>query len=105
MLIETMALTGRALRKWVRNPAAVLPGFFVALFYVLLLGSSFNPAKLVPPGAPPQVAATILASAFSGAPTDNLDISEPYSQHQYREQRSIYQASLKTLRKSCSSQS
>ena len=64
-----MALTGRALRKWVRNPAAVLPGFFVALFYVLLLGSSFNPDKLVPPGAPPQVGATILQSAFAGAPT------------------------------------
>src|SRR5215467_6865086 len=69
MFQETLALTTRALRKWARNPAAVLPGFFVALFYVLLLGSSFNPAKLVPAGAPPQVAATILASAFSGAPT------------------------------------
>lgn len=69
MFQETFALTIRALRKWVRNPAAVLPGFFVALFYVLLLGSSFNPSKLVPPGAPASVAATILQQSFAGAPT------------------------------------
>jgi ABC-2 type transport system permease protein len=69
MIQETLALTVRALKKWFRNPAAVMPGFFIALFYVVLLGSSFNPSKLVPPGAPPQVAATILQQAFSGAPT------------------------------------
>jgi len=69
MFQETIALTIRALRKWVRNPAAVLPGFFVALFYVLLLGSSFNPSKLVPAGAPPSVALTILQLSFAGAPT------------------------------------
>ncbi len=69
MISETLALSARALRKWFRNPAAVLPGFFIALFYVLLLGSSFNPSKLVPAGAPPQVAATILQQSFNGAPT------------------------------------
>ncbi|HEX4919412.1 MAG TPA: ABC transporter permease [Candidatus Bathyarchaeia archaeon] len=69
MFQETYALTIRALRKWVRNPAAVLPGFFVALFYVLLLGSSFNPSKLIPAGAPASVAATILQQSFAGAPT------------------------------------
>ncbi len=69
MITETYVLTVRALLKWFRNPAAVLPGFFVALFYVVLLGSSFNPSKLVPPGAPPQVAATILQASFQGAPT------------------------------------
>jgi len=69
MISETLALSARALRKWFRNPAAVLPGFFIALFYVLLLGSSFNPNKLIPPGAPPQVAATILQQSFNGAPT------------------------------------
>ena len=68
MFLETYALTIRALRKWVRNPAAVLPGFFVALFYVLLLGSSFNPSRLVPPGNP-LAAATILQQSFAGAPT------------------------------------
>ena len=69
MFQETFVLSVRALRKWFRNPAAVLPGFFIALFYVALLGSSFNPSKLVPAGAPPQVAATILQQAFAGAPT------------------------------------
>jgi ABC-type multidrug transport system permease subunit len=66
---ETLALTSRALRKWVRNPAAVLPGFFIALFYVALLGSSFNPTKVVPPGTPPQIANSILSQTFGGAPT------------------------------------
>ncbi len=69
MISETIVLTVRALKKWVRNPAAVMPGFFVALFYVVLLGSSFNPSKLVPAGAPPQIAQTILQASFNGAPT------------------------------------
>jgi ABC transporter DrrB family efflux protein len=68
LISETLALTGRALRKWIRNPAAVLPGFFIALFYVALLGSSFNPTKVVPPGTPPQIANAILAQTFGGAP-------------------------------------
>jgi ABC transporter DrrB family efflux protein len=69
LIAETVALAARALRKWVRNPAAVLPSFFIALFYVALLGSSFNPTKLVPAGAPPGVASSILQSTFAGAPT------------------------------------
>ena len=69
MIAETIALAVRALRKWVRNPAAVLPGFFVALFYVALLGSSFNPSKLIPASAPSYVAASILQQFFAGAPT------------------------------------
>ncbi len=68
MINETLALTARALKKWVRNPAAVLPGFFIALFYVALLGSSFNPTKVVPPGTPPQYANAILQQTFGGAP-------------------------------------
>ncbi len=64
MIGETLALTGRALRKWVRNPAAVLPGFFIALFYVALLGSSFNPTKLAPAGVP----GSAILQAFGGAP-------------------------------------
>jgi ABC-2 type transport system permease protein len=64
LIAEIVALAARALRKWVRNPAAVLPSFFVALFYVALLGSSFNPTKLAPPGATSAILQT-----FSGAPT------------------------------------
>jgi ABC-2 type transport system permease protein len=68
LISETLALAGRALRKWVRNPAAVLPGFFVALFYVALLGSSFNPTKIVPAGVPMSIASSILSQTFGGAP-------------------------------------
>jgi ABC-2 type transport system permease protein len=64
LISETLALTSRALRKWIRNPAAVLPGFFIALFYVALLGSSFNPTKL----APPNVPGNAILQAFGGAP-------------------------------------
>lgn len=69
MISETTALAVRALRKWFRNPAAVLPGFFIALFYVALLGSSFNPTKLVPANAPSFVTSSILQLFFAGAPT------------------------------------
>jgi ABC-2 type transport system permease protein len=48
MFGDLFALTGRALRKWIRNPAAVLPGFFTALFYLALFGNSFNPTSLIP---------------------------------------------------------
>ncbi len=65
MIAETVALAARALRKWVRNPAAVLPSFFVALFYVALLGSSFNPTKLAPTGVP----GSAILQTFGGAPT------------------------------------
>lgn len=69
MISETIALSGRALKKWVRNPAAVLPGFFIALFYVALLGSSFNPDKLVPSSVPSSIANSVLQQTFAGAPT------------------------------------
>jgi ABC-2 type transport system permease protein len=68
MFDETLALTFRALRKWVRNPASVMPGLFTAMFYLALFGSSFNPANLIPSGAGAQGSA-ILQAAFGGAPT------------------------------------
>jgi len=68
MFDETLALTFRALRKWVRNPASILPGLFTAMFYLALFGSSFNPANLIPSGAGAQGSA-ILQAAFGGAPT------------------------------------
>ena len=36
MFDETLALTNRALKKWVRNPATILPGLFTAAFYLAL---------------------------------------------------------------------
>jgi ABC-2 type transport system permease protein len=68
MIGETAALTFRALRKWVRNPAAVMPGLFTAIFYLALFGSSFNPANLIPSSAK-QYASAILQQSFGGAPT------------------------------------
>ena len=78
MFGDLLALTGRALRKWIRNPAAVLPGFFTALFYIALFGNSFNPTSLIPSNlggfqlTPPelqQIKTSILTQTFGGAAT------------------------------------
>ncbi len=68
MIGETIALSNRALKKWVRSPAAVIPGLATALFYLALFGSSFNPTNLIPAGVGggPGV---ILQTAFGGAKT------------------------------------
>jgi ABC-2 type transport system permease protein len=75
---DLIALTARALRKWIRNPAAVLPGFFTALFYLALFGNSFNPTSLIPSnigGFPlsstelASIKASILSQTFGGAAT------------------------------------
>jgi ABC-2 type transport system permease protein len=75
---DLSALTGRALRKWIRNPAAVLPGFFTALFYIALFGNSFNPTSLIPsnfggiqlsPSELQTIKASILSQTFGGATT------------------------------------
>ena len=65
---ETFALTLRALRKWVRNPASIMPGLATSLFYLILFGNSFNPANLIPSSAGGQ-ASSVLQAAFGGAPT------------------------------------
>ncbi len=48
MFNDTVALTGRSLKKWIRNPAAIMPGLFMAVFWLALFGSSFNPVNSVP---------------------------------------------------------
>ena len=50
MINETLVLSARALKKWIRNPAAVVPGLVTSIFYIALFGSSFNPANLIPSG-------------------------------------------------------
>jgi len=66
---DTIALTERALKKWVRNPAAVLPGLFTAAFWLVLFGNSFNPTNLIPS----QIAGAALpASVISAIKTDIL---------------------------------
>ena len=66
MIGETLILSARALKKWIRNPAAVVPGLVTSIFYIALFGSSFNPSNLVPPGVP---SSAILGLVFQGAPT------------------------------------
>jgi len=67
MINETIVLSARALKKWIRNPAAVVPGLVTSLFYIVLFGSSFNPTNLIPSYV--TGAQTILQQAFGGAPT------------------------------------
>jgi ABC-2 type transport system permease protein len=78
MFGDLIALTGRSLRKWVRNPAAVLPGLFTSLFYLALFGNSFNPTSLIPsniagfqlnPSQLLQIKTSILSQTFGGAST------------------------------------
>ena len=70
MISETLVLSARALKKWIRNPAAVVPGLVTSIFYIALFGSSFNPSNLVPPQFQGTAAASqILQAAFGGAPT------------------------------------
>lgn len=73
---DTIALTQRALKKWIRNPAAVLPALFTAAFWLALFGSSFNPTNLIPsqfggtilpPSVISQIRSTILGQTFGGA--------------------------------------
>lgn len=75
---DLVALSNRALLKWIRNPAAVLPGFFTALFYIALFGNSFNPTALVPSNINgfqlsaselEQIKTAILSQTFGGAAT------------------------------------
>jgi ABC-2 type transport system permease protein len=72
------ALTRRALLKWIRNPAAVLPGLFTSVFYLALFGNSFNPTSLIPANIGgfqlttaqlEQIRSSILTQTFGGAAT------------------------------------
>jgi len=75
---DLAALTNRALLKWIRNPAAVLPGFFTAFFYLALFGNSVNPTSLIPSNFEgfqltaaelAQIKTSILSQTFGGAST------------------------------------
>jgi ABC-2 type transport system permease protein len=68
MIDETVALTARALKKWIRNPAAVLPGLFTSIFYLALFGNSFNPTNLFKSGSS-QIPPSVVSQIFGGAPT------------------------------------
>lgn len=76
MFTDTLTLTVRSLKKWIRNPVAVVPGLFMAIFYLALFGSSFNPTNMIPsqigdtalPSAMlSQIRTTMLTQVFGGA--------------------------------------
>ncbi|MGI0091829.1 MAG: hypothetical protein ACREBS_08975, partial [Nitrososphaerales archaeon] len=69
---DTLALTERALKKWVRNPAAIMPGLFMTVFWLALFGSSFNPTTIIPTQGLPsslvsEIQSSILGETFGGA--------------------------------------
>ncbi len=69
MFDETLALTNRALKKWVRNPFTIIPGLATSAFYLALFGNSFNPTNLVPASAGAAAKSAILSTTFGGAAT------------------------------------
>lgn len=77
MFTDTFTLTVRSLKKWVRNPAAIMPSLFIAIFWLALFGSSFNPTNMIPsqigdtplpPAMLNQIQSTMLMQVFGGAP-------------------------------------
>jgi len=75
---DAIALAGRSLRKWVRNPTAIMPTLFMTIFWLVLFGSSFNPTSMIPtqfggtsiPQAViSQIRASMLNQVFGGAAT------------------------------------
>jgi len=45
MMSESLAIGGRAITKWLRNPFAVIAALIQATFWLVLFGNSFNPAN------------------------------------------------------------
>lgn len=62
MLSGTLTLSGRALRKWVRNPYSLIPIAIQAVVWLLLFGNSFNPG-----GSSSSSNLGVLQYAFGGA--------------------------------------
>ena len=62
MIMETLALVGRDLRRWYRTPGQILLVFTTPLIWLLLFGQAFNIGKLAQGG--PQ---TDLRLVFGGA--------------------------------------
>jgi ABC-2 type transport system permease protein len=62
MFSDTLALSGRALRKWARNPFSIVPIAIQAVVWLLLFGNSFNP------GGSGSSNLGLLRYAFDGSP-------------------------------------
>lgn len=77
MWAETLALTVRELKKWLRTPASVFIALFQPLVWLALFGSAFNPTSLIPTSLGPinltpdmlnQIRQSILKDTFGNVP-------------------------------------
>jgi ABC-2 type transport system permease protein len=66
MFSDTIALTGRSLKKWIRSPFSIFPIVIQATVWLLLFGNSFNPGNALSTSGG---SLGILRNAFGGAPT------------------------------------
>lgn len=66
MISDTIALSGRSLRKWIRSPFSILPIVIQAVVWLLLFGNSFNPGNSATSASGGSLG--LLQSAFGGAP-------------------------------------
>jgi len=64
MISDTIALSGRSLKKWIRNPFSIIPIAIQALVWLLLFGNSFNPGSALSSSGG---SLGILKEAFGGA--------------------------------------
>src|SRR5215469_7369511 len=78
MITDAIALAGRSLKKWMRNPTAIMPTLFQTIFWLVLFGNSFNPTSLLPTGSGGQsvpsgllseIRSLMLSQVFGGAAT------------------------------------
>lgn len=63
-LLPAFSLIRREYLRWIRAPTWVISGLMSPILYLLLFGQAFDLGKLLPPGTPSGV----LASVLSGAP-------------------------------------
>jgi len=64
LITETVALTVRDLKRWLRTPVQILVALITPLFWLLLFGQAFNIGRLVPAGTP----GVDFRAIFGGAP-------------------------------------
>jgi ABC-2 type transport system permease protein len=62
---DTIALTERSLKKWIRNPFAVMVGAIQGIFWLALFGNSFNLANIL---SSSTTGSSFIEQAFGGAP-------------------------------------
>ena len=66
MISDAMALGARSLKKWIRNPFAVIVAVIQSIFWLALFGNSFNPANAFSSAAGGG-SLGLLQQAFGGA--------------------------------------